>query len=501
MTPSVPFPDPNRRRAVLGLGLLGAGLIGSGPGRAAAPGSNGARAVPAQFGLKGDGSDETASLQAMADWLAATGGTASLTRGAVYRHRDAIVFRGAGWTLQGSRAVIRAVDGAPVVWTSAGLRFDHARRFVVRDLTYDGARARRARAGQIPVHGFWIGDGCADFLFERCLARDACVDGWYVDQAGQGDPDLYPRNGRFVDCGAENASRNAMTLCVGRNLAVLGGRYAGSNGLAPEAGIDVEADPGATGPSHRGLRIENVRLAGNRGPAINVVGVGDPDGIDIRNVAVTGHAGGAQSRALEISGGVVRVSGFAASGFSGGARPVVQIGSGEVTLNRLAVSDVARTGPVLYANVFLGKVGVLRFDRCRASALAYFDRSRGMDLVRLDAFDCVATDPRLALFVSGRNGTLGQLAFTRCVGPHVLSQGVDNRYDLITVTDPTLSAGQTLVAPGGGDAVARVRVTGAVRRAPDSAVVGGRAFGASVGEVVAPGFPEGWRVRLMGVRR
>jgi len=248
---------------------------------------------PLDFGLAGDGTDETDKLQALADYLAAHGGDCALPPGRTYLQSRGVVFSGDGFTLHGNGSIIRMMDGAVSDAWHFGLKFS-ARRFTVNDLVVDGNRQNRIPK-ELPCHSFYL-DGAVDARFNGCLARNAACDGWIITEMNPSDPAGWCRNITLYRCGADNSFRNGLSIINGYDILIAGGRYDRSNGTAPQAGIDLEANPGGPTPSMERVRLIGVKAKGNRGFAFQVSPVGGPKAVLWDSLQADGA--GAGSRAL-----------------------------------------------------------------------------------------------------------------------------------------------------------------------------------------------------------
>jgi hypothetical protein len=69
----------------------------------------------------------------------------------------------------------------------------------------------------------------------------------------------------FRECIAENNYRQGMSIINARNFIIEGGEYRGTNGTAPQAGIDVESNSGAVVPGNARGRFVGVKFTNNAG--------------------------------------------------------------------------------------------------------------------------------------------------------------------------------------------------------------------------------------------
>ncbi len=95
---------------------------------------------------------------------------------------------------------------------------------------------------------------------------DAGGDGFYVGaNSGSG---LWSENILLQNCYANNNNRQGLSITSARDMWVIGGEYSGTNGTAPEAGIDVEPNDGFI---IQNVNIVNVKTSSNKGSGILVV--------------------------------------------------------------------------------------------------------------------------------------------------------------------------------------------------------------------------------------
>lgn len=260
--------------------------------------------TPAAFGLRGDGTDETAKLKALADYLGIHGGVCVFPPGKTYLQSEGVVFGGGGYTIDGNGSTIRMVDGTVADHRHFGLKFK-CTHCNIRNLIVDGNRQRRHPA-ENPCHSFYL-EGARQGVFENCHAVNAVCDGWILWESTPGDPASWCSNVVLHACSADNSYRNGLSIINGFDVLVAGGRYDHSNGTAPQAGIDLEADPGGPKPSMRHVRLVGLTATGNRGYGVQVSGVGAPAELSLESVLVDGSGGGATAMGFYL-GAPVRLS-------------------------------------------------------------------------------------------------------------------------------------------------------------------------------------------------
>ena len=257
--------------------------------------------TPAAFGLVGDGTDETARLRALAAYLGDHGGACVFPHNKTYLQSEGVVFAGGSYTIEGNGSTIRMVDGIVADSRHFGVKFKSS-RFTVRNLNVDGNREHR-RPAENPCHSFYL-EGARDAAFENCHAVNAVCDGWIIWESNPGDSASWCRSVVLHACSADNSFRNGLSIINGFDILIAGGRYDRSNGTAPQAGIDLEADPGGPNPSMRKVRLVGVTATGNRGYGVQVAGVGAPAETSLASVLVDGSGGGPAATGFYLGGRV-----------------------------------------------------------------------------------------------------------------------------------------------------------------------------------------------------
>lgn len=247
--------------------------------------------MPEDFGAKGDGvTDDVTAIQA---WLDAIGGYAFfglMPGGATYRVSDKVVVR-PGVTIWGYGATIKAADGAALgagVYTQDLTATAGSNGIAIYGLTVDGNRANRTLPGSGANYYVY---SSADVRLQDCVSIGAVSDGFYVGGLNSDAYPLHRLSTRVVleDCRSDHAHRNGLSAVGVDGLRIIGGDYSNSAGAPPNAGIDVE--PNGAGTQCKGIRIRDVRVAGNGYHGIIVQGGGNTFDVVVESIRAIGNAG------------------------------------------------------------------------------------------------------------------------------------------------------------------------------------------------------------------
>ncbi|MBW2523049.1 MAG: right-handed parallel beta-helix repeat-containing protein [Deltaproteobacteria bacterium] len=226
----------------------------------------------AAFGAVGDGvTDDTAALQAGFAEIEASGGVLVLGAGRTYLISDKLQVQDAtGFGIRGNGATLRVAAGTPTS-DHVPLTFRGCSSFVVADLTIDGNRSERTPAEVFGGHNIRI-LAASDFLFSGVTSSHATTDGFYVAPTDNSDPTTFPSDGAFCDCAADDDFRQGMSIINGRRLQVIRSSFTHTNGTAPEAGIDIEPNPGSASPGAEQIVIRGCLFEDNLGPGVATAG-------------------------------------------------------------------------------------------------------------------------------------------------------------------------------------------------------------------------------------
>lgn len=229
---------------------------------------------PEMVGALGDGvTDDTAALNAWSDAMRDLNSNGMMPT-VTYRCSQAafgIRFDGhRGTMIDGGGATLKTLDGDPVTSGQAGLYFNDCQDMVIENLTYDANRATRtpAETGSFSIH---LHENLKRLHFRNVRSINSVVDGWYLRGTTSGPQDTYPTDILLEDCTAETAYRNGLSAIGTVRLTILRGRYVGTTGTLPKAGIDIE--PNASDSfGNIGYRIIDVDVSENDGYGLAIGG-------------------------------------------------------------------------------------------------------------------------------------------------------------------------------------------------------------------------------------
>lgn len=223
----------------------------------------------ADFGAVGDGIvDDTAALQAALDALAQRGGTLLLAAGARYRiSRGLTLLDARGFRIEGQGAAVRMTDGAPVDVPFWLLHLERCTAFAIADLELDGNRSTRTIGPEPWANNLQL-HACRRFRLTGVHSHDAVVDGFMLYHGDRADPSTFCREGLIEACSATGCARQGLTILNAFDITVHASTFAGSRGVPPESGIDVESHTDSAVPSNARIVISACRIADHVGGGV-----------------------------------------------------------------------------------------------------------------------------------------------------------------------------------------------------------------------------------------
>jgi parallel beta-helix repeat protein len=262
-------------------------------------------------GIVGDGTtDDTTALGNLLAMLG-PGVKVSLDGLTIKVSAHTYVSNKSGFTLDGEGATIIAANGMAVVANNELLSFRSCTDFTAKNYTVDGNRANRTPV-EVAAHNIEY-RSCKRGLIERVRSINACVDGHILNTATPTDITTFCKDMVFFDCFADNSYRQGMSVINAIDCSIVYGAYENTNGTAPQAGIDIEANSGAATPGNGRVLVHKVRLEGNSGRGIVVSNVSSAREIVLsENTYINNTLG-----AVDVAGNAVTIRGGSASGHGG----------------------------------------------------------------------------------------------------------------------------------------------------------------------------------------
>lgn len=232
------------------------------------------------YGVVGDGqTDDTLAMQDALNDLGT--GSVLLLQGLTIIINDRLLVSGkSGFAIDGQGGTIKAKNGMTVAGNKEMLSFRNCSDFTVSNLVVDGNRANRTPA-EVAAHSVEF-RSCKNFICQQVRSINAVVDGFIFNTATNTDPTTYCLDFQMINCFADNCYRQGASVVNAYNFKFSGGAYTNTNGTAPEAGIDIESDTGATIGNRTGT-IENCSFTGNNGFGILTSNVGGSHEFVIQN--------------------------------------------------------------------------------------------------------------------------------------------------------------------------------------------------------------------------
>lgn len=236
------------------------------------------------FGATGDGvTDDTAAILAAAAAIGATDyGKELFFPEGTYILTDRILIESRNnFTIRGYNAIIKGDDAMPITAGHELIQIKICNDWTMRDLQFDGNQTNRGSA-ELTIHNVSVQQG-ERWSIENCYSYDSPCDGFYISAYDNTDSTTFPIDFTILNCVADGSYRQGMSIINSINGNVIGGAYINSDGIAPQSGIDIEANASTALPANSGLTIRDVRLEGNTGDGILMSSGYEGYGISIQN--------------------------------------------------------------------------------------------------------------------------------------------------------------------------------------------------------------------------
>lgn len=242
-----------------------------------------------QYGAVGDGStNDTTALQAWLDAYDDGVRLFTLEPNKTYVVNSRILLDQMNdFVIDLNGSTIKCGSTSPVDYTGQAINIARCERFEIKNGVIDGNRDNRGTPAQVPAHNVAL-YGCDDFTFYRVTSKNAVVDGFYLDEYTSGDRTTNCTRGTFLNCVADNNTRQGISVIAGQSITVKGGAYINTNGLQPAAGIDLEADAPTGDPGVSDCVIDGAYFTGNHGPSIQLSNVSAATDTKVVNCTMDG---------------------------------------------------------------------------------------------------------------------------------------------------------------------------------------------------------------------
>lgn len=201
-----------------------------------------------------------------------------------------IVFNGRKDFSVGGTGRLAMAGNAPAAKGFSALVFINCSNFEVSGVTVDGNRAARGQA-EVPVHNVQF-QACHGFKATNVVSQNAPCDGFYIASPTPNDTSSHCSDFTFTGCRAENNARQGLSLIQGHRGTFTGCTFTGTHGISPEAGVDLESNPGNPDASITDVIFDQCHFTGNRGFGFQVYHQAGPDAVTLRNCAFQGNGRG-----------------------------------------------------------------------------------------------------------------------------------------------------------------------------------------------------------------
>lgn len=228
------------------------------------------------YGATGNGiTDDTNAILTAIAAMPANGGALFFPAGTYIVNSDyqnGLKISGkSNFVVEGYGATIKVKDGAAVITNREVMFFINCQNGAINGLTIDGNRANRTVTIETASHCLSITDYCSQITVNDVICKNSTCDGVFISTTVLGTQASYPTDITLVNCVADNAFRNGLSVIGSLRLTVQGGEYKNTNGTLPKCGIDVEPDAGYTF-GNQDLIIDGARLFNNDGYGVALAG-------------------------------------------------------------------------------------------------------------------------------------------------------------------------------------------------------------------------------------
>ena len=220
----------------------------------------------ANFGALGNGTaDDTAAIQAAINALPSTGGTVEVPAGTyMINALLGINLRSHTRLLLDTGASLRAIP-------NSASRYWVVKAWGVNNVEIAGGSIVGERTQHLGTTGEWgygINISASSYVYVHDIAVSNCWgDGLAVGASGSGTTLVRSYGVTLNNVNASNNRRQGLSILPAVQVYVVNSSFNGSNGTAPQAGIDIE--PATQGTTLQ-VRLENTTLSNNVGNGLEV---------------------------------------------------------------------------------------------------------------------------------------------------------------------------------------------------------------------------------------
>lgn len=408
---------------------------------------------PEDFGTW-TGTDDSAILALWVAHINAVGGYHALTPNRTYIATQVLTITGTGYVIEGNAGTIKMKSGVACDSSIYALMRMTGNNWHIRNLITDGNRSARTPAITAPTHNFNV-IGCKDFVVENCSHINSVFDGSYVDTPDPATRSLYPARGVFINPSSDNSYRNAHSHICGDSITYENPSWTNSNGTAPQAGFDLEADSGHLTPASTNVTILGGVASGNLGAQWSFSNTHVPVGISAFGITADGTGAGVNAKAMIIAAKVaIRAADI--RNFSGATSvSILDFDNNTVADFEGSISAITqRTGNCVESNVLSGSVD-LTASNVSCAGLVTGSSSNGLH-VKLSADTCGNNTGGSNMVTLGSNSSC-EAYFKNCMGNMGISGSGNNDWDLEIDGYGLGEAGQnTLIIPAATDRINRL---------------------------------------------
>ena len=235
-----------------------------------------------QFGARGDGAtDDTPAIQSAINAMAAAapGGLLYFPSG-TYRISSFLSLQGVrNFEIRGLGATIMPLgsDGTSNIGGDI-LRMQSCSGFTLSGLTFDGDSPARTQTDQPASLRI---EACSDFRIASCTFNNTIGDALFLCASNPADPSTAPHDGLIEGCALNSAFRNAISFIHGYRVAMQSNLIQNVAGTAPQAGIDIEANPTDSDVANHDITISGNTILNCAGWAVGIITTEHPTNVTV----------------------------------------------------------------------------------------------------------------------------------------------------------------------------------------------------------------------------